>query len=274
MLEPAPSLDAFVEDPVGRWIAAGTGITYAVSPSFAGTVAWGAPDAAATRAMVRSFEGVWAKTMSGSVDLVMDASRVERIDAGALATLIEWAVKWRHEVRRVVRQQIGVIRDGLPGIVLSGVLPAVGDTHPFRVMRDASEAHRALDPEHGVALWRELEGLVEGVSGLAPEVRALRDLLRLRCSDLVLAEAARALGLSTRSLQRALGAHGTTFQNELREARFTRAHELLTTTDEKVAVIAHAVGITESALAQLIRERVGCTPTELRRTKKETRPAS
>lgn len=265
MLERAASLEAFVEDPVGRWIDAGTSITYASSPSFAGTVVWGAPDAETTRAIVHAFEGVWAKTMSGRVDIVMDATRVERIDAGALATLIEWAMKWRDTVRRVVRQQIGVIRDGLPGIVLSGVLPAVGETHPFRVMRDALEAYRVLDAQGGEARWREVDAIVESVRGLPPDVRALRELLRTRCADLVLADAARTLGLSTRSLQRTLAAHGTSFQQELREARFARAHELLTTTDDKVAAIAHAVGVTETALAQLIRERAGCTPTELRR---------
>ena len=70
-LERAPSLDAFVEDPVGRWIDAGMGITYAVSPSLAGTVAWGAPDAEATRTCGRisrseASDDMYAAQMPGS----------------------------------------------------------------------------------------------------------------------------------------------------------------------------------------------------------------
>ena len=222
--------------------------------------------------MVRSFEGVWAKTMSGRVDLVMDASRVERIHPAALATLIGWAAKWRTKVASVVRQSAS------SATVCRGSCSPVSP-HPRRDAPISCHARRVRGasrtrPEGGDALCRELDAIVDSARGLAPEVRALRDLLRTRCMDLVVVDAARTLGLSTRSLQRVLSAHGTSFQRELREARFARAHELLTTTDDKVVAIAHAIGVTETALAQLIREHAGCTPTELRRKGGSTRSPS
>lgn len=258
----ADSVESFVADPVGAWIAAGTHVTWCASPSLAGTTTWGNPDVATTRTIMRTFEALWADTLDDVVDVVMDATRIEGIAPDALVVLLEWNVARRADLTRRIRQQIGVIPRGLVGVTLSGVLPVAGAEHPFSIVHDPLDAHRAVGSE---ATLRAVDAIVEEVSGVAPQLLALRDVLRSRHAAITLADCARALGSSTRSLQRALGTLGTSFQRELRDARFAEARTLLMTTDEKVASIANRVGVTESALTQLVRERTGQTPAELRR---------
>lgn len=260
----ADSLESFLDDPVGRWIAAGTSVTWCASPSLAGTTVWGSPDAETTRAIVGPFDALWARTMADQVDVIGDARRVEQIDPGALAVVFQWNVERRADGVARIRQQLGIIKPGIIGMTLSGILPTVGETHPFRVLHDALEAHRLLG-DGSDALGREVEDIVERVSGIGQELLAVREVLRTQHGAVTLTDCARLLGSSTRSLQRTLGALGTSFQRELRDARFAEARELLASTDEKVASIAHRVGVTESALTQLVRERTGQTPAELRR---------
>jgi AraC-like DNA-binding protein len=262
----AGSLESFVADPVGSWFAPGECVTWVASPTLGGATVWGNPNVESTRLVIRAFDALWAKGMAAQVDVVLDGRRIERVDPAALGMLVEWAGERRAEVVRKVRQQIGVVAPGLVGLTLSGILPVIGDTHPFRVVHDPLEAHRALSGGDD-AIGREVQALVEECSGVVPELRALRELLRARNASITLQECARALGSSTRSLQRSLGSLGTSFQHELRDARFAVAREMLATTEEKIATIANRVGVTEGALTQLVRERTGKTPAELRRSR-------
>jgi len=261
------SIEAFADDPIGRYVVAGSSVVWCASPSLAGASTWGAPDVETTRAILKPFEAVWSKSMSDQVDILLDGSRIERIDPDALSMLVAWNVERRDAIVRRVRQQIGVVPRGIIGVTLAGILPTIGETHPFRVVNDVAEAFRMLCGERAEVLCREVEALVDASTGTSSEVRGLRELLRTKRASLTVAEAARALGLSTRSLQRSLGAAGTSFQRELRDARFVEASALLASTGEKIAAIASRVGVTEGALTQLFRERAGCTPAEYRRAR-------
>jgi AraC-like DNA-binding protein len=130
---------------------------------------------------------------------------------------------------------------------------------------DPYAAYRSLAGDGGDALCREVQTLVDEASRVPVLLRDLRALLRREHRTTDLAAAALALGKSTRTLQRVLGEHGTSFQGELREARFVEACAALGGTEEKVAAVASRLGITEGSLTQLLRERTGHTPSEYRR---------
>ncbi|MBK7398051.1 MAG: helix-turn-helix transcriptional regulator [Myxococcales bacterium] len=261
-MEPAASLAAFVQDPIGRYLVAGTSVVWCVSSTLGGATTWGAPDAETARQILAPYAALWSPSMAEEVDVLLDGRRIERIDPDALGVLLAWLGERRAATVRKVRQQVGVIAEGLMGITLSGILPTVGETHPFRVVTDLHEAHRRLggDP----ALADEIECYVDQAIGTSIEVRRLRDLLRGQHVSIGVDDAARALNLSTRSLQRALNGAGTSFQRELRDARFAEASSLLVATSDKVATVAARVGITESALTQMFRDRTGKTPAEFR----------
>jgi AraC-like DNA-binding protein len=72
--------------------------------------------------------------------------------------------------------------------------------------------------------------------------------------------------VSERSLQRSLGAAGTTFKDEIAEARIRAARRLLADGDEPLSAIAREVGCSSlQHFSTLFRKRTGETPSAFRR---------
>jgi len=106
--------------------------------------------------------------------------------------------------------------------------------------------------------------------GLSPIVQRLRGWLEHALVDATLESAAAGLATSARSLQRELHDAGTSFSAELHAARVRAACELLGETDDKIDVIAQAVGATTgSRLSRLFRRQLGITPARFRALHRE-----
>jgi AraC-like DNA-binding protein len=232
-------------------------------PSLGGIVAYGRPDVRASQEALALYDSCLAPTMSDAIDVIVDGRRLE-IDSDTLAHFIGWLRTNLPRDRPRIRQQIGIVRDDLPGMMLTGILPMVGagTLYPYQVFTDPRAAYRLVGAE---ALADEIDAIVERAAGLPRLIANLRALLRERRGDISLRDAARALAISPSTLQRMLGAHGASFGDEQREARWQAARDLLLSTTDKVGVIARRLAVSEGTLAQLVRERAGCTPDELRR---------
>lgn len=263
----APTVASFVADPVDHYVIAGKTVVWCKSPKLGGGLAWGRANADETRETTRAFEGLFGPKLDAMVDVVLDARFIEAVDPEALAALVKWLADQREAITKRVRMQIGVIPDGILGVTLAGILPAIGKRfHPVEIERDALTALRMLTTEDEAREVSEtLEAALAEAMGTSSTLRRLRALARERCKDLVLEDAARALGLSTRTLQRTLRAEKSSFQDELKAARLERAKELVETTDEKVVTIAARIGVSETTLTELFRDRFGTTPAEHRR---------
>ncbi|MBA2539575.1 MAG: helix-turn-helix transcriptional regulator [Deltaproteobacteria bacterium] len=119
-----------------------------------------------------------------------------------------------------------------------------------------------------MAFCTELDGMFAEVAGTPQFVNALRVKL---AADLTvtLDGAARALGVSSRTLQRRLHDGDTTFQRELEAERVRAAKRLMLETDAKLDAIARDVGCASGThLAALFRRLENCSPREWRRTEK------
>ena len=110
------------------------------------------------------------------------------------------------------------------------------------------------------------------ITGGAPDLKAamadgLADLLAADMGrSWKLDDAARALALSGRSLQRRLGAEGKRFSGVLRRARMRQATELLTRSDFPLAVIGYCCGYADQAHFQRdFLRATNITPGEFRR---------
>jgi AraC-like DNA-binding protein len=264
-MERSPAVDHFLRNPIGRWVvSSSTSVVFCAAPNLAGGVIWGRPTREEAEAVLRGFDGVFHPSLASQIDIVLNGRDIEGVDPDALRLLLEWLLERRARLASRVRLQFGVIGDGLVGVTLAGILPVLGQHHEFRVVRDAREAFRALSPA-GDALCDEIDAIVALARGAPRELRELRDFLRAHATEATLDIAARALAVSERTLQRVLKDHGTTFTNELRDARFTVAYERLIHSDEKMISVAGRVGLSENALTQLVREKTGVTPAELRR---------
>lgn len=261
----AASLEAFVADPLERWISTGSCVVWCVSRELAGAVCWGAPDVDQTRRIVHAFEGVWASSLADRVNVVLDGREITGINGEALALLVAWSRQRLAELRSRVRKQFGVVADGLTGFTLSGILPIVGRTHAFEVVNDPFVAFDLVGGEGGHTVCCEVLELAAQAKGVSATLHGLRALLSRDCASATLQGVAASLGVSPRTLQRELSLSGTAYARELREARFQLASQLLTQSDEKLNAVASHVGLGESALRELFRSRAGCTPDQFRR---------
>jgi AraC-like DNA-binding protein len=258
------SPEELLESPIGNWAATDTAVVWCHSPTLGGVVSWGRPNLEDTRATFHLVDLYRHPAVSPRFNIVTDGRALEGVDVEGIGFMIGWIRSRIDELRRRIVLQVGIIPDGTIGILLAGIMPLAGEGHPFRVFTNRRQALHVLAPTFGDVLEEELNAAVGQVRGLAPEVRRLRELLQDRDGDISQSDAARCMGSSTRSLQRALSMAGTSFREEQLKARFAVACDLLENSDLKVSSVAARLGISERALTQLFSARGALPPSEHR----------
>jgi len=261
-MEAAVSIDVFCARPVNHWVAAGTAVVWCASEDLCGCSLFGAPDAEATSEIVRAFDAFHDAEMGPRFSVVLDASRVEKVDPAALPVLVQWLARERAELLKRVRLQVGVSPGGAAGKAIAEIVPLLGELHLYRVVASTAEAFRLVQPD-GDALLEEVNAIAEHVLSIPTEIRRLRQLLAHDPSASV-DHASRTLGISPRTLSRSLTDYGSAFNDEVKAARYTKACHLLESTDDDPRDIANAVGLSESTLNQLFKEKARITPSDYR----------
>jgi AraC-like DNA-binding protein len=256
-------VEAFCRSPAGRYTITPSAIIWCQSRSLCGTLTWGRPTETDTQIILDILD-TYQETLGTRFDIVLDSRRVEAVDPSALAMLFAWLQRQHAVLVARVRMQASVIDRGPVGFLLSGLLPAIPGSHPVSVFADASAAFQSLIGEEGIALAAEIEAIAERVRGVPKEMQAVRTMLAANVGATI-DHAANELGISIRSLQRILGKHGSSFKEEVVEARLRLAQKLLAASDDKLALIAARAGISERALTQLFRARTSLTPAEWRK---------
>jgi AraC-like DNA-binding protein len=258
--------DAFLRAPLGTCALAGAGLVFCESKTLCGAIAWGTPQPADVRAIGRLFD-LYQRPgfLEPKFDAVLDGAAITRVDADTIAAMVEWLGEHQPRLIERVRLQASVAPQGLSGYVMTGILPLLGTSHPFRMFPTLQDALTAVAGDRGAALANELTAIALEAQGLDPTLSKLRDLLRERRGDLDIHAAASLLAMSSRSLQRLLATSGTSFKDEQIEARLALASEMLVQTDAKVADIAERVHVSERTLNTVFRARHGCTPAEYRK---------
>jgi AraC-like DNA-binding protein len=158
---------------------------------------------------------------------------------------------------------------GIGGAIVAGAFEVLPRPYPVAVFGDVAAAFGWLAaegspdlPADGAALVASIRAQASGTAPLLGELRVLLDERR----DLAVAQAARRLGLSQRTLQRRLGELGTTFQDEVGAARIRQARQLLLDGDAPLTRIAFEVGCSSlQHFSALFRERTGESPSAFRK---------
>ena len=260
MIQAPPAV--FVRAPVGHLCVVGTAFLWCASPSLAGAFLWGRQSEAETRAILEIFD-LGLRAMSPSFDVILDTRGVEAVDPVPLGVLFSWLVRNTDHLARRLRMQACVIPEGPIGLLLTGLLPVTGQAQPYRIFKRSSDAFSVVAGADGAALYAEVEEVADQLRGVPYEVRVTREVLAARI-DASIDDVSRGLGMSSRSLQRVLGRHGTTFHEEVVSARLALAQALLRGGDLKLADVSARVGISERALGLLFRAKTGLTPAEWR----------
>ena len=256
------SHEEFLSDPVGRWLPLGSGLVWAYSPTLIGVSMWGRPGRSDSEAMVRAFAGY--SRLAPRFDFIQDGRDVESVDPVALEVVVAWLRDHQDVLRDNVGRRVAVLPRGIPGLTVAGLQVALGIENQLAVADDAPTAFRMLSPEGGAAVCEEVERAIAQARRTTSLVVALRALLANARGALDLSAAARALSVSSRTLQRELAEAGVSFRDELANARFRFAEQMLRS-DDKLSTIASELCLSEAALTQITRARTGLTPAELRR---------
>lgn len=260
------TLEELARDPVGRFVSGPTFAHFCAAPALWGVLLWGRPSLDDAQKLGRSLRLELRPPAEPHAALV-DASRLESADESTF-TALDWYMT--HYAERLARwvQRLGLVRPrGLRGAVVSGIFEVVQRPYPVRVFDELGPALAWLAPDGDAtraAATASVRAIEEATQG-APVVTALRALLEDRLRDVSVARAARALGMSERTLQRKLAAGGTTFQAEVGDARVRIAQRRMLAGDEPLTAIALDVGCASlQHFNALFKSRTGESPSAWR----------
>lgn len=198
------------------------------------------------------------------LDLVFDLSRC--VVTPGNAAVMEAVFAHMPQISRLfaplVRRQAGVAARNFARPYWKALNLAVGTPWETEVFDANTPALAWLGAAPDVAA--EIGLLVDDLMQPKDPVRGLRAALRLDPAA-NLPGAARALGMSARSLQRALTAAGETFAALRTRVRLERAKELLLDRDGKIEGVARGVGFASTThFAAWFRRLHGATPSQFR----------
>jgi AraC-like DNA-binding protein len=262
----ARDVGEFMRHPLGAGVVVETNFVWCASTSLGGSVGWGSPTGQQAERVMGVCAAIFHDTLGPQMDIILDGSRLDQVSPAVAMAIFEWARRNLDALRKRIRRQIGVPPPGVGGLLLSGMLPLLGNTYPFRIVPTTEAAYRLASGAEGDALREEIAEHVNRFNRIPPLVAELRSLLRAHDGRLTVDEAARLLGRSTRSLQRELEAvSATSFRDEQARAKLAAVAELLAASDDKIGGIAARVGLSAAGLNRLIRDRIGTTVDAWRR---------
>lgn len=239
-------------------MAGPTFLVWVATPSLGGTAVWGRPSAPDAERLTALWD-LDPVRVPGDLS-VLHCRALVALDDAALRAAFPGIQRTMADFDHLARRHAVVVdRASAVGALIAGIFVVRDATHPFQLFDDLESAFAWLDPPEAAAVRLEVERLVERWSG-GELLGRLRALLALDLAGASLPRAARALGVSTRSLQRGLGEAGRSFRGELDAARVAVATELLAQ-GAKLDEVARRVGSSSvNNFCTLYKRLTGLTP--------------
>jgi AraC-like DNA-binding protein len=266
------TLEELAGDPVGRFVAGDKFAHFCQAPTLWGVILWGRPGLDDAVALGRSLVLELAQTARPHASII-DATRLTGGDAAAFDALERYVAHHREALAERVTMLALVRPGGVHGAIVAGAFDVVRAPYPVRVSESLEDALAWLAPAHRLEstpaeLARTVADVHALATGVTPLVAELRALLAANLTGPTLPDAASRLGVSERTLQRRLSEAGTSFQDEVADARVAAAQRWLAETDAPITAIALEVGCASvQHFSALFRARTGETPSAWRRAR-------
>ena len=259
------TLAELARDPVGRYASGETFAHFCAHRGLWGILLWGRPDETHALELGLSLVLELAPPAEPHASIV-DASRLESGSQGAFGALERYVTRHGALLQQWVRKLAIVRSRGLGGAIVAGAHDVLPLPYPVAVFDDARAALSWLGESSPAVLADALAELYAEASGTPSFLVALRALLDAKLHGVSVAAAARALGMSDRTLQRKLGEAGTTFQTEMSDARVRAAKRMLLDGDAPLTTIAIESGCASlQHFNTLFRKRTGQLPSAWRK---------
>ena len=256
----AATIAEFLADPIGRYVAGRTFVTWVYSPKLAGSSYFGRLELDDHAPILGMFDLYRNPALAPPFRALVDGAGIEVAGSRAYDMLSQFMARWTDVAPRIER--VAIVRPpSMAGAVWAGVFhETIRPTATAQLFERRAEAYAWLDvPADAIAA-------IEAAHGAGPPL--LRDLRTYLANDLreaSLESAARALKTSPRTLQRTLASHATSFRAELDAMRVATAERLLLDGDLKMEAIAHEIGCkSPSAFYELFRRHAGEPPQAFR----------
>ena len=263
MLRRAATLADWIESSRDSYVAGESLFSFVADEAVVGCVGWGRPTTDAVAWAVRTHRSL-AQVMPRVFPrhgAYFDIRGVDFVDFGVFGALAQSIARHGDELAGSA-EKLAVVRPSGPlGAMAEGFFRLVRAPLPVEVFVAPADALDWIGHPRAEDLARALDDVVDALTGTDPLLRMLKERLEDRPGDLDLADAARALGVSERSLQRKLSGLGTTFQIERGRAQVRVAKRLLRETELPLTRIAFDVGCRSLAhFSTLFRRVEGIAP--------------
>jgi AraC-like DNA-binding protein len=260
----ARTYEDFAENPAGSYVAGPTFAHFCVDASLWGVTLWGHPSEDDAVRLGRTLVLELAPPAAPHVSLV-DASRLLGGNVGAFALLERYMSRHAEELARQVRKLALVRPAGLEGAIVAGAYDVLPRPYAVNVFGSVEPALEWLEIADRTNVARALAEMQASASSTPALIGSLRTWLDAHLANPVIGDAATALALSERSLQRKLQEHDATFLEEVAEARVRAAKRLLEGGTASLTAIALEVGCASPQhFSALFRRITGESPSAWR----------
>jgi AraC-like DNA-binding protein len=235
----ATSAADFLDAPLGACLQARRWTYFHPHEDFSGYMVWDRPDPSDFDTLAQVLATSHAPEAKPH-PMLIDVREMEAFAADTFERAIRYTRANFASLRRAVTRLAVVRPDTVVGAVAAGFFNVVPAFTRVGLFSEPAAAFAWLGREADASVLDEVKAL--RTTGLgSPLLRDLQHLLDAEPS-LAVAEAARRLGLSVRTLQRRLGELGTNLTHESSQARVRLAERLLAESDLSVTEIAFRVG--------------------------------
>lgn len=256
-------IDAFVENPVGRYVVGRGWMHFCAAPGLWGALLWGRAE---PQNLTSLFDLV-DRTLERASEHVslLDIRGLEHVDLAGFGLIGRYMSKHRSTLAsRVIRHAV-IRADGLLGAVVSGSYEIFAAPYPVSLFTDLGEALAWLDPPIDLAARENVARLCESAAGVPSLLTQLHAVLAKDLDNAELPRAAAAMGISARTLQRRLQELGTSFRAELDVTRIQEAQRRMLHSAAPLTEIAMDLGFSSlQNFSRQFRRVVGETPSAWR----------
>jgi AraC-like DNA-binding protein len=266
-LSPATSLENYLENPIGRYIAAPHAAAFWASSVLTGMSFWGHPNDADVELITSAVRAATLPSACCHASLV-DLRRLELLDLRAFDKL--WSELASHfaTLGPLVTRRALIAPRGPSGTIVGELFKSLSQDPSVRSFADGAEALVWIEVgDH--AFLEELDRLPDIASNHTSMIVEVRVLLDERPADRA-EEVARRFGMSQRTFQRRLRELGTSFQQEVTAAHVRIAKRLMRETENPLKWIAIESGYASlQHFSSSFRAQVGVSPSRWRSTRND-----
>lgn len=259
----ALTVPEFIESPAGRFVAGSHWLVFHVRGSVAGLSMWGTPTPADLVPLLDIFKA-FDSPLGQRLPRYFDARRLVAAEGPVIAQLLEFVQAHHTRLEQLFTAIAFVHHGGIGQAITEGIRTLSHLPFEWADFRQTAEALEWLECPRAADMAEVVDALVASATGDSMLVHDVRAFCLAHAGSARVESAARALRMSTRSLQRKLSELGTSFQDLLLDVRVERAKQLLSSTTLSVSDVAREVGCAPRHFSAVFRKSTQLSPSDWR----------